>query len=376
MSKNINDLVQKLANFSPVKSASVSIPEDPAVKGTATDVPADGLITPVGPKGDGEAAKLPEVPTSDPAGEHKVVEGEVASEVPAAKPFAEGGKIANIDSLRQKLANIGCAAPAAAAPAAAPAAPAAVPAVKDPAAEIPKEASEAAPFSYHLVFNAMLKSSSGRASIEDAISEIYGNEKAASLVKQSLAEQEAFEIAYATEQLANLERDKVASVIAEEEARQNAVLNEMLKGASSQEQYDDIRNSFLLLKKAENSIIDNPALHQHFCAGTVLAEKIAAAMQADPAMMEDPGQMPEMAEQGGEPSPEELIAALSELVQSGQITEEQATQIAEQLLGGMEGMGAEGGMGGEGEMPKQASALESSADAHLTKVAAFVEALV
>ena len=382
MIKNTASLISALENFAPVKSASdksagVTIPADPAVQGAKPDVPAE-LLVPAGPAGDGETAKLPEIAAGDPAGAEKVPCGGNAGEVPAAQPFVEDGKIANIDGLRQKLAAIGVAAPKppeapkAPAPPKAPKAPEAPEAPEAPAVpELPKSAAEVAPFSYHLVFNAMCKSASGRESIQDALSEIYGNDKAAAMVKQSLAEQEAYEVSYIQEQLNQLEQEKIASLVRQEDARQGEVLDGLLKTASNGEHREAIYSSFTMLKKAEHSLIDNPILHHSFCVGTNFGEKVAMAMQGDPSMMEDPGMVPEMAAQEGPPGPEELLAALEELVMEGQLTEEQAMQIAEEILGG--------GMGMEGEdpnMPKAASAEDTAADEHLTKVAEYIESLV
>jgi hypothetical protein len=369
MNRDITQLVNALKVFPPAgttKQAGADSVSDPAVCG-APAISGDAATEPHGTNGDGIAATLPGV---SPGMQSPMVEQGAGPNAPAAKPFVESGKMANIDILRQKMAAIATGSTSAPAPAA----------TSEEVTSKEAAAPQVAPLGYHLVFNSMLKSAKGREAIEDALSEIHGVEKAAHMVKQSLAEQEEFETSYLRDQLEAIEHQKLAYAAQQEHDRQAEHLQTMLKQASTPEQHKAITDSYFLLKSAEARFIDHEVAHADFSAGAVIGEKVAAAMMEDPALMEDPSQMEELQEPGGEPSPEEILAALEELVASGELTPEQAQQIAEALFGGMEGAmppGAEGGMppGMEGMPPKEASALVSESAKHLQSVATFVESV-
>jgi len=367
---NMQALIADLQNFAPEKSAGVNIPEDPAKAGTKTETSAD-TIKNAGPEGKGEAAKVPDITSEEPAGEHKVVEGDVAGEVPGGKPFVEGGKIANIDALRQKLATA-FAGGKAAGDAAGDAGPDA------------KQASETpvVPFSYHVVMEAMMKSAAGREQIEAAVAEIHGVENAAAMMKLALNEQEEFETNLLYQQLERMEQEKIAAFYQQERERQQEVLNALIESASTEEEKQAALASFRELKRAEQEFLnsDDPSAHQSFSFGVTLAEKAAAAMAQDPNM--DPAAMEAMMgapEEGGEPSIEEVIAALEQLVQSGQISPEDAEALLAELMGGEGGMGGMGGEmlpGMEGMPPKQASELLKDIDGVLYKHAEFASQLI
>lgn len=379
MAKDLKSLVSQLANFGKAASIDQSV-TDPAEKGQAsTDVPKDRLIAPLA----GQAASTettPAISASEPAGEAKVEHGESTGKVTPAQDYVEPATVAGAKSaasliegaasLRSKLANFGKTEVAAPAPA-----PAAVPAAPAPAADAtaPAETKEASyvPGNHLLKVAAHLMSSAaGIDLVNRALTEIQGEQEARNMVKAAADEYYSSARAYTEQRLAQADIEEAQIKYAHAVQHQVNVFSELTKEASEQD-FADIDNSAALLKRAGEIFEDNEVAYACHTLGLQAAQKVAAAM--------DQGMPPEMAAQmageenmGGEgaPSLEEIEAALEALVSQGIISEEEAMQIAAELMGGAP---AEGGMPpeGGGEMPKEASAAVA-ADQALEQVAALI----
>ncbi len=362
MSRDLNALLQNLQN---VKAASIN-PEavtDPNVGGTKTDVAGEDLHQPTG--ANTSTADLPDKRTL-PGGIETAPLGNAGVGSPESKPFVESGKSAtelqaDIKGLMGKLAGIRADVPASTTPAApAATAPAATATTPAPA----KAASEGGERRFgqaHMeIATNLMKSASGRQLMETALNEIMGKEACANLIKEAAADVEKFEQGYLTEKMAAYEDQLRQQEIQRAEADRQQAYAAWRKSASAEEiqKADDTAD---IIKVARAKFIDHPVALAHFDLGIVCAEKYAAAMDAaaagvegapaDPADAIAPG--PE-----GEPSIEEIAEALAMAVQSGKMTEEQAQEILDMILGGGGGEGgappgAEGGMppGAEGGMP-------------------------
>lgn len=363
MARDLNHLLSDLRAFDPTKSASVS-PEntnDPAECGMASAVPAE-MHDPSGSAA--TLASMPEAPTM-PGGIEKSPQGSVTA--PAPGPFVTSGKEANawqsnLAGLRSKLANFGGAA--------APAAPAAAP-VKSAA-----EADLSGFGKYHLLIAAhLMKSASGRVAMDQALNEVVGLEVGRDLLKSAAAEQAEFEAGYLQEKIAAAEQYELHQIDAAQRAQLAAEYRELTKSASA-EDITKINQSLFIMKKAEDLFAAHPEAHHAFLVGVDSANKFAAAMEAppmDPAAGMPPEAGEEMAPEGP-PSPEELEAALMELVQAGAITEEQAIELLQQIMGGAEGGAPPPDMegmppGAEAMPPEEIAKAAAYADAHLDKVA-------
>jgi hypothetical protein len=380
MARDLTNLLSDLRAFDPLKSASVS-PEtatDPTEAGTATAVP-DTLHNPSG--SNATLSTPPEAPTM-PGGIEKSPQGSVTA--PAPGPFVTNGKEAasfqaGIASMKSKLAAFGSPAPTS--PQKSPQAYA--------AQTTAKQASEDATAGfgrYHLLIAAnLMKSASGRELMNKALDEVIGVEDARALLKSAAAEQAEFEAGYLQEKIAAVEQYELDKQAAYERAVLAQEYRELTKSASA-EDVEKINKSLFIMKKAEDLFAAHPEAHHAFLVGVQSANKFAAAMEEMPPGAEGmpPEAMAEMAPEAGAemapegpPSPEELEAALMELVQAGAITEEQAIQLLEQILGGEGGgempPGAEGMPPGAEEMPPEEVAKAAAyADAHLDKVASVL----
>ena len=180
---------------------------------------------------------------------------------------------------------------------------------------------------FHLkLASIILSTEEGRAFAQQQIEKEHGRQAAADIVKAAaLMEQKAEELAQAEES---------GALIAEE----------MWKAASAEEQQVIIKLAQVLTVGRESYRTEH--------------EKLAYDAGANAAaQMGDAGMLGQEAPQGMD---ESIMAALDEMVQSGELTPELAAQILEALQGGGAGgaggapMGAEGGMppeGGEGGEP-------------------------
>lgn len=391
--KSISELTARLEVFGKQASADPTTVTDPAESGGPATPSGENLREAEGPNGlPGAAATLATTTEGD------------GITAPATQDFVEPGKLATdfqsaAASIREKLASASWFTPPAPA---APAAPAATPGSHlrvVPDSE--KCASE--PGAIHLKIAAhLLDSERGRVLVSEALEEVLGKEAAAELVKAASSEQQQFEKEYLIEKLAAAEQaEKYASAYAahvEMELASEELIKQATAGMSGKEasEYrEKVATSTQIIQRAEEAFRDHPQALADFTSGVFQAHKYAAAVEAgaDPAaaMAEgDPaaaGLPPEAGGAGGEeapPSPEEIQAALIELIQAGIITEEQAEQLLQAVAqgGGAPPPGAEGGApppgaeGGapppEGELPPEEAAKVAAIDDHLLQVASIV----
>ncbi len=322
------------------------------------------------------------------AGDEKLEGGEATGKVPAAQPFSEpatvagakcAGIIAGAADLRSKLANFGkeiSETPAPAKEAADVAAvkdPAEAPAPEVPAAVVTnpagpdkaKEASEYVPGDYLLkVAFALMENSDGQALVLRTLSELRGQDEAQALVKAAADEAGTFLRDYTIARLQEADREAEQLKMAAAQQQLANYYAELTKGATA-EQLQAIEDTAMRYKLASEPFTENPVAMQLMEFGADAAQKVAAAIEQgmspeEAAMMAGAGGAP--AE--GPPSPEELEAALSTLVEQGIITPEEAQQLMAEILGG--GAGAEQGMPPEMEQ-KQAAIREE-----LSKIATEV----
>ena len=335
MARDISHLLSDLRVFDPSKSASAS-PEsatDPAESGIASAFPAE-LMEPKG--ADGNLEGLPDT-TTLPGGITTVGEGDVS--VPSPGPFVTSGKEAaafqaSCQALRNKIASQFSATPAATPAAIAP------PAVQAGAPVKAASESDISGFGrYHLLISAnMMKSASGREAMNTALNEVLGLDAARDLMKSAAAEQGEFESNYLQEKIAAAEAEDANRAQAEHRADLASQYQELIKSASA-EDIEKINQSLFIMKQAEEVFAAHPDAHYAFLVGVDQANKFAAAMEAAPEGAPPPDAGAGAAPHEGAPSPEEIQAALMELVQAGVLTEEQAVQLLQQIAGG----GGEGG---------------------------------
>lgn len=382
MAKDLKSLIANIANLGKQASLETSV-SDPAEKGTAnTNVPTERIIAPLPGQG-ASTESTPAVSSSEPAGEAKVEHGESTGKVTPAQDYVEPTSVAGAKSaanliegaaiLRNKLANFGQAAPAAA-PAVPEVAPAAVPAT--PAAEAPVDGTKSASYvpgdtllkvAFHL-----MESSAGQALINSALDEVLGHEKTAALMKQAADEHANFLREYTVSRLQQAELEQQQLKAAAEQQQRAQAFYELTKGASA-EQLQAIDATSELIKGASAMFEDHP--EAMFCAqlGFAAAEKVAAAMEQG-MPPEEAAAMAGAEGTGGEgaPSPEELQSALMVLVEQGIISPEEAEQLMAEIAGGG-APGGEGGMppGAEGGMPPEAAKQAAVQDA-LSKIASTI----
>lgn len=335
MAKDIQALITTLGTLPDFKKTAAMGEDlkDPAEQGTKTDVGGDAASVDTkdvkGAAGT-STGDLPETdPKVEPAAGEKAPEGSAAGEVPAATAFVEPKKASDfregLSGLRSKLA---------AAVTVTPAEPAGdqAKAAGDP--ETPtadKVAAEASELSVSArVFRALMKTASGRHLVEDAIADDLGRQEAAELIKLAAEDIDAKEAAELNAKLAWLEEQEELQTLAQIQEAQAAQYAELLKTAETDEDRRKIAAHYMIgeqlkTKYAAENISDEEAFHAF--NGFELGNKIAAAM-AGGMPPEEAMPMPE-----GEPSIEEIEAALAELVATGQIPEEVALQLLQELAG-------------------------------------------
>lgn len=203
------------------------------------------------------------------------------------------------------------------------------------------------------IVRSLVKSAAGRDLLHTAINEVTGVEIARELVKQAAEANEAEEIAFLQKRAAEIELQKEAAEMAHLQAVIDNEVAELTKNASA-EDLEDVEKTAVMIKTASEALGDDPIAQQYFAWGVKQAAAIMNAAQGaeDPAAMEAAmaEQMPMPAE-GQEPSLEEIIAALEELVASGEIDPQVAETIVQALSEQMGGGAAPAGP----EAMKQAS---------------------
>lgn len=222
---------------------------------------------------------------------------------------------------------------------------------KEAASEGKAAAANDAPIdaSFHLkLAHVILSTEEGRQFAQQQIEKYHGAQAAEDIVKAaSIMEQKA-------EELAALEES--GALVAEE----------MWKSASVEEQQGILKLAHVLAVGRNSYATEHEKAAYDAGAGAG-AEMADAGMLADPSMMGggDPaagGMPPEGGAPGGEEAgmEEAIMAALDQMVQSGELTPEMAAQILQALSGGGEGGGAPapggdpaamGGMPPEGGAP-------------------------
>lgn len=346
MPKDLKDLVARLATFG--KSASIeNSVTDPSEKGPAnTDVPKERLIAPL----QGQTASTettPAISASEPAGDAKVEHGESTGKVTPAQDYVEpatvaGAKSANLiagaSALRDKLANFG--------KLASPEMPAFIKEKMEEKTEEKEDEEKDEKKASDLSENAMLKvaqmlfeTPGGIGLVNKALDERLGVEQAAHLVKAASAEYVEHMREYTAQRLALMEQEELQMKQAAYEQELSTAYAELTKGAS-EEQLEAVRQTSLLTSAAVDAMSVHPATQAFAGYGLDCALKMAMAM--------DQGMPPEeaaqmvanegMGEDQGPPSMEEVEAALMTLIEQGVLTEEEAIQLLNELVGGAEGM--------------------------------------
>jgi hypothetical protein len=189
-----------------------------------------------------------------------------------------------------------------------------------------------------LDYDAMLKLASTIVATEEGMDVVLpllrrqiGRERAAEMIKAASEE-------YNQALQAEYEAMEFVKYAAEQEAAQAAFIQEILDSAETPEQAE--------------RLIKTATAHQMNTADLAEWEKMAYAQGADDAAMmmaaEEEGGDPALA--GAEaPSIDQILMLLEAAVANGEIDEETAVALAEELIGG-----AEGGMGGEELPPEEA----------------------
>lgn len=354
-SKPVSSLLERArAKAASAKKAGIgSIPEDPT-KSPASIPPAD-----------------PASPSLPSQSKPTNTDGAPVTTVPApeTKPAISGeGKVPNptpgpdtqttdqstlLKEARAKaaslLAGVAGIHKQAAAQAAAPAAAAAAPAAPAAAAE-KQAAAENVELtdSYHAkIASIMLGSEKGRQLVCEHLEEVIGRVDAMELVKSAAVMHQQFE-QIGAEQLAHQEQ----VLLAEQQLHQEKVAFAQAYAAMTPEQQAVVTKIQDNIKEASARIADLPEAE-------ILQQWIIKGA-SDAGMMMDQGGMgapppPEGGEGGGEMGVEQLVQLIQQLVQSGEISPEEAQQVVELLA---QELGAGGGAPpAESEAMKMASAV-------------------
>ena len=132
-------------------------------------------------------------------------------------------------------------------------------------------------------------------------------------------------------------------------------LNEMFKQASAEERETIVK--IANMHEAELSKITHPILKQAYMQGSMDAAAMQDSGGGDP---QDPmagGGAPAIpGGEGGEPSPEQIVELLQAMVQSGEIDEQTASAIVQELIQATQGGGAGGDPAAAGGDPAAAAA--------------------
>jgi hypothetical protein len=217
---------------------------------------------------------------------------------------------------------------------------------------------------------AILEDEEGMQFAEQILRKAAGQEKAHELINAALQQQHSYNAAVEEyEQEVKQANDAQAQ---DEAAFAHALAQATPEELAQIEKAASVHNAYLSSFSTE---YERAAYRDGVMKAAAMEENMAAMPpEAAPAM---PGEMPPGPEggEGGEApmGVEEIIALLEEMVQAGEISEEEAMQVAQALL---EGEGGGGGMEGgapEGEMPlpedappeaKMASALYAQFKSH------------
>lgn len=330
-SKSLADLRTSVQGFlTQAKQASAAgLPQDPDNKGAAP-MPADKDRAALDASTPGREHKnTPMVGTDDKAGLQVTNPGQGPA-VPTRDGNAADSvtKLANLRDLMEKYKGdaakaaataTATPAPAAAAPAAAPAAKSASEAVTAPSADtaegvVTQEQAKMAYAAFASIGAALTSTEEGRAIVERQLQKQAGEARAAELLGEAVKAAAVYEAV--GEQIAHeqMQEEQAKLAFAETFA---SLTPEQQKAAAAMA---DVRD-----RAMEAGLIQDSTDLYFFAKGAAAAEAMAAEgpmASADPAAG-IPGA-------GAEPSPEEIIAAVMEAVQSGQISEEDAKAMLAQ----------------------------------------------
>lgn len=219
----------------------------------------------------------------------------------------------------------------------------------------------------HQIVQELIKTASGRQLIMESIDEYTGHQAATELLEKAAAESEAAEIEAIEKMAAEYELMEHYKAAAAVQAEMEAAYTELTKEASA-EDLEKIDQTAELIKQASAQYEENPVAAESFAWGVKVAAAMMEAAPGEDAAAMEAGLDQAMPEPEGEPSIEEIIAALEELVMEGAIPPEQAEEILAMLS---QAMGpAEGG-----EMPAEKQASINVAAARLGDIAQIVEAV-
>jgi hypothetical protein len=223
--------------------------------------------------------------------------------------------------------------------------------------EISKQANvdeiiELSPEFHFKLASAILETEEGIKMAESLLMRHKGQMEAQELIKNAMVAHHEFVKAAAAEQQQQAYEEAVKSAMAEEQAVKLAAIQEIAKNTSPEEQALIVKVASA--HDAATSTLQDEAEKHAYAAGASDAEGM---MQS-----EEGGQ--EMGESEGPASLEELLQVLSMLVESGEIDEQTAQQVAQQLMAS-EGAHEAGESGGEESMEKEGANAAKSASALL-----------
>lgn len=358
MSNPILSLAQLQEKVAAFKAATVAVPTDPtentnvAVPSTAADTDPKKLNTPPGQQSNstdgGKQGDAIVTAATTPAGvlQGNAVSTENGTAADAAMTTALG-KSANLLEKMKQAAAVAKGEPVKAAAASTPAA-AATPELTD------EEAVKAATALFARIGEFMYASESGKQAIEFELTKAAGMEKAATMLSDAAIAAAVYE-QLGAEQYA--EQVKQAAAIAHQQQEQEKLAQHILSLPVEKQ------NQLVKLAHIQQHDLSQPGMTQDdgywYAKGAAAMEAMPPEAAPGPDGAAAPGGEPQMPGSGEMPTMEQLAQLLQELVQSGQITPEQAEQLAQQLMqeGGGGEAAAAGGMppGAEDPAAKEAS---------------------
>lgn len=364
MSTPILSLAQLQEKVAAFKAASVPVPADPtentnvAVPSTAADTEPKKLNTPPGQQSNstdgGKQGDAIVTSATTPAGvlQGNAVSTENGTAADAAMTTALG-KSANLLEKMKQAAATAKGEPVKAAAASTPAA-AATPAATSTPELTDEEAVKAATALFARIGEFMYASESGKQAIEFELTKAAGMEKAATMLSDAAIAASVYE-QLGAEQYA--EQVKQASAIAYQQQEQERLAQHILNLPVEKQ------NQLVKLAHIQQHDLSQPGMTQDdgywYAKGAAAMEAMPPEAAPGPDGAAAPGGEPQMPGSGEMPTMEQLAQLLQELVQSGQITPEQAEQLAQQLMqeGGGGDPAAAGGMppGAEDPAAKEAS---------------------
>lgn len=362
MSTPILSLAQLQEKVAAFKAASVPVPADPtentnvAVPSTAADTEPKKLNTPPGQQSNstdgGKQGDAIVTAATTPAGvlQGNAVSTENGTAADAAMTTALGKSANLLEKMKQAAATAkGEPVKVASTPAAASTSAA------TPAPDLTdEEAVKAATALFARIGEFMYASESGKQAIEFELTKAAGMEKAATMLSDAAIAASVYE-QLGAEQYA--EQVKQASAIAHQQQEQERLAQHILSLPVEKQ------NQLVKLAHIQQHDLSQPGMTVDdgywYAKGAAAMEAMPPEAAPGPEGAAAPGGEPQMPGSGEMPTMEQIAQLLQELVQSGQITPEQAEQLAQQLMqeGGGDPAAAGGAMppGAEDPAAKEAS---------------------